>query len=121
MAISNLTNFIAKTAFPAFLIPAAFRRNHENISCSSAQKSDLELLVSAQNASALHMLTRSYRFSFKDDRYQGLNPLGICCVVSVVINSDRGPEVCLSSDLSGHSDFFALSDLVVGNEVLRIN
>lgn len=121
MAISDVTNFITKAAFPAFLMPAAFRRKHENISCLSGQKSGVELLVSAQNASALHMLTRSYRFSFKDERYQALNPLGICCVVSVVINSDGSPELGLAQDLSGHPDYFLLSDLVVGNEVLRIN
>jgi hypothetical protein len=121
MAISNLTNFIAKAAFPAFLIPPSLRRKHENISRSLNLNNHLEILFSAQNAAALQMLTKSYRFSFRDDRYEHLNPLGICCVVSVVINSDREPVLGLSSDDSGHLDFFALSDLVVGNEVLRIN
>jgi hypothetical protein len=121
MAISNFTNFITKAAFPAFLIPSGFRRKHENISCSLHQNNDLELVVSAQNAAVLQMLTKSYRFSFRDHQYQALNPLGVCCVVSVVINSDREPELGLCSDDSGHPDFFALSDLLVGNEVLRIN
>jgi hypothetical protein len=121
MAISNLTNFITKAAFPAFLIPSGFRRKHENISRSLNLNNDLDILVSAQNASVFQMLTKSYRFSFRDDLYEDLNPLGICCVVSVVINSDREPELGLCSDDSGHPDFFVLSDLVVGDEVLRIN
>ncbi len=121
MAISNITNFITKAAFPAFLIPTILRRKHENISRSTKQIIELELLLSAQNAAALQMLTKSYRFSFRDGRYERLTALGICSVVSVVINSDRGPEVGLASDLSGHPEFHALADLLVGNEVLRIN
>lgn len=121
MAISNVTNFIAKAAFPAFLIPFGFRRKHENISRSINQNSETELLVSAQNASALQMLTKSYRFSFKDHRFDALNPLGICSVVSVVINSDYGPDVGLCSDHSDHPEFFPLAELLVGNEVIRIN
>lgn len=67
------------------------------------------------------MLTKTYRFSFSDSYYRSFNPPGICRVVSVVINSDGGPEVGLLSDSSDYPEFFRLSDLLVGNEVLRIN
>ena len=121
MAISNITNFIAKSAFPAFLIPSAFRRKHENISRSQPKKTHYELLLSGENANALKMLTKSYCFRYRDDSLHHLQQLGVMRVSAVVINDLSSPEIGLSSLSDDKVDFYFLSDLLVLHEVVCIN
>jgi len=115
MAISNFTNFFPASVFSIF----SSRPKHEKNSCSLVQKSP-ELFVSFANSSALSMMSRTYKFRYKDDSMHSFSGFFVATVSAVVVNSSGSPEILLASG-SDDPNYFSLDNLVVLHEVIVIN
>lgn len=101
MAILNFTKKLYALFAPGMAGANVFLLNHENISSSFVRPSEV----------ALDMLSKVYLFRARD-HLGGLVDIGPCRVVSVVVNCNADPEICLLPEGKENADFYDLSDLV---------
>lgn len=119
MAISNFTKLLIRSVFPSSLISSSLLPTYKKLSYVDSEKKASEVALSAENMAALNMLTKTYRFKYRDIEYQRFSPLDICTVVSVVVKSDGDPEIGFLSGGDDLVSFCFLSDLIVQHEVIH--